>query len=172
LARSLLQWSDAHPDRISPADRLTIAVWRAAALLHAGQPDQALERYDECAALADRVTVPDDGRRIDIRLGRAEALLEAGKPDRALPLFADLRRGLSEETPAWWRAFVGQLRCHTAIGDDADGLLQAIRQRRYLAPDLGGPRYRRMVENLEQANLARTTQPTGRLVPETPEIPK
>ena len=159
LARSLLAWSDARPGRMTPADRLTIAVWRAAATLHAGRADEAIKLYDACLPMADQLPGEHKDQDMEIRLGRAESLLALGKAADALPVFADLWQKLPEESPPWWRAFVGQLQCHAALGHDPDGIRQAIVQRRYLSPGLGGPRYRRTIEAIEQASPPRASQP-------------
>ena len=126
LARSLMEWSDARPSRLPPRDRLTIAVWCAAATLHAGRPDESVKLFDACSSLA--VSVPDEHKLqdIEIRLGRAESLLAAGEAADALSIFALLGKELSEESPAWWRAFAGQLQCHAALGHDSAGILRAI----------------------------------------------
>ncbi|HSW44384.1 MAG TPA: hypothetical protein VLM89_02310, partial [Phycisphaerae bacterium] len=154
LARMLLKWSDAHPGSVAPGDGLTIAVWRAAATLHAGRPDEAIELYELCTRMAEEIQQPHEAQEVQIRLGNAEAVLAAGRPEHALTLFSNLCRRLPEESPPWWRAFVGQLRCHAALNHDSDGILQTIRQRRYLSPDLGGPRYRRTIEAVEKGALA------------------
>ncbi len=155
LARSLLDWSRAHEGRISPLDQLTIAIWRAAAVLLAGRAEEALGLYDDCAGMADRLNEEHKSQHIEIRLGRAESLLAIGKPADALPLFAALGRELSEESPAWWRALAGQLQCHTALEHDPLEILRAIEQRRFLAPELGGPRIRRMLESIDKTNRSR-----------------
>lgn len=155
LARSLMEWSEARPNRIPPPDRLTIAIWRAGAILHAGRPDESADLFDACAELM--ANMPGDHRSqdIEIRLGKAESLLSAGKADAAMPIFALLGKELPEESPRWWRAFAGQLQCHTALSHNPTDILQAIQQRRYFSPDLGGPRVRRMLEAVEKTNRAR-----------------
>ena len=155
LARSIMEWSDARPNRLPPRDRLTIGVWQASGTLYAGRPAEAVRLYDACVQAAAGVPGDHKLQDVEIRLGRAEALLAEGKAADALTVFAQLTRELPEESSLWWRAFAGQLQCHTAVGHDAAGLLQAISQRRYFAPDLGGPRIRRTIETVEKTNRSR-----------------
>lgn len=155
LARSLMEWSEARPNRIPPRDRLTIAIWRAGAILHAGRPDESADLFDACSELMADMPGDHGTQDIEIRLGKAESLLSAGKADTAMPIFALVGKELPEESLRWWRAFAGQLQCHTALGHDPTEILQAIQQRRYFTPDLGGPRTRRMLEAVEKTNRAR-----------------
>jgi hypothetical protein len=37
------------------------------------------------------------------------------------------------------------------LGSDAEEIVQAIRQRRYLSPELGSPRWKRRLDALERA---------------------
>jgi len=155
LARSLLDWSAAREGTISARDRLTIAIWRAAAVLHAGRAEEALGLYDACDEAAGRLGEEHKSQDVEIRLGQAESLLAIGKPADALSLFATLGRVLSEESPAWWRAFAGQLQCHSALEHDPVEILRAIDQRRYFARDLGGVRIRRVLDAIEKTNRSR-----------------
>jgi len=55
---------------------------------------------------------------------------------------------------------VGTLDCHTRLEHNPQELVQAIRQRRHLSPDLGNPRCRRQLEDLERINMQRLPDKT------------
>jgi len=156
LAERLLAWARSHPERMSPAETLTVMVWRAWALLEAGQASEALRLYDQAAQrLAELKNVPDapvGGLQTEVRLGKAECLLAANKPAEALPAFNEMLSQVPEHSPNWWRAYVGTLECHTRLKSDPDQIRRSIQQQRRLFPDLGGPRWKRELERMEKVN--------------------
>lgn len=150
----LLEWAESRPQRVSPAARLSIRLRQAAAMLQAGQAKEALAVYQECHRTA--ATLPADSTpTVEIRLGQAESLLATGDAAAALPLFLDVWQTVPERSANWWRALSGSLTCHTRLGHDPQEILQAIRQQRTLASDLGGARWRRALETIERENQAR-----------------
>ncbi|MEP0841890.1 MAG: tetratricopeptide repeat protein, partial [Phycisphaerae bacterium] len=152
LAERLERWADGHPGRLGAVETRTVAVWRAWATLEAGRPDEALELYDRAARLGPQTRPEDRPLDAEIRLGKAECLLEVGKPSEALPLLAAALQQAPEDSPLWWRAFTGTLRAHSALDHDRAQIVQAVRQQRRLHPAMGGPRWKRELEQLEREN--------------------
>lgn len=134
---------------MSSLETLTIRVWRAWSALQAGQVDDALQLYEQCARDGEGIMPADAGLRAEIRLGQAECLLALGETERALPIFTELWRNCPEHSPYWWRALVGSLESHRRLKHDPQEIIQSIRQQRFLAPDLGGPRWKRALEAIE-----------------------
>ena len=154
VAEMLLTWMEDYPTPTLARDRLTVRVWRAQALLQAGRADEALIAYEECAQNEAELLETLPSLAAEVRLGRAECLAALQRWEEALPHFAAVRGQTPEESPFWWRAFVGQLECHRHLGSEAVPIVQAIRQRRYLSPSLGAPRWKRRLDVLESALLS------------------
>jgi len=156
LAQMLLVWSDQHAGRLGEVDQLTLHVWRAWSLLHAGQASEAIELYKSCEGQGADVLPAESALRFEMKLGRAECLLALDRCDEAVALFTEVWQQSSEHTRHWWRAYVGSLNAHTRLKHDPKQILQSIQQQRHLVPDLGGPRWRRALEEIEKSNLDRT----------------
>lgn len=155
LADRLLTWAGKHDDRLSPAERLTVSVWRAWALLESGQAAEALAAYDDAARAGPEVLPANSALFVEIRLGRAECLLAMGQPAEALPIFDETLKRVPEQSPYWWRAYVRALECHTRMAggpEKAQEIVQSIRQQRRLFPELGGPRWARELQRIEGEN--------------------
>ncbi len=150
LADDLLAWSADHPDAMESGDLLTVKTWRAWALLHSGEPASALEAFDKCAIPERAEGEPVSATELEIKLGRAECLLALDKPDDALQRFTPVLETLPVQSDYWWRAYTGSLEAHLRVGSDPQGIVQSIRQQRHLAPDLGGSRWKRRLEAIEQ----------------------
>ena len=155
LSQKIQAWAQQQPDRMSPQDALTLRIGWAWALRNAGQPDDALSAYQDCEARVTTSNGTHPAAQVEIQLGKAECLLSLDRPSDALPLFTTVWQQLPEQSPNGWRALVGSLQCHTRLGSDPQKIIQTIRQQRHLFPDLGGPRWTRELEALEQTNLAR-----------------
>jgi len=138
-----------HGNQIGARDRLVIRVWRAWALLQADKAADALKAFNLCLRDGQAILADDEPLRTEVQLGQAEALAGRGRFLEALPVFAEVWNRTAEESPQWWRAFVGQLDCHARLERDADQIRQSIQQRRYLSSDLGGPRWKRRIEAIE-----------------------
>lgn len=130
-----------------PADN-SLALTRAWLLVQGGDAARALPLYESCAA------AQSIGTDETCALGRAGCLLALGRPADALPIYAAWIEKLPEHSASWWEAYVGTLRCHEQTRDDRRQIVQSIRQQRRLAPDLGGPRWRRMLEAIESRSAA------------------
>ena len=161
LAGMLLAWSDDRPGGVSPRERLTIRIWQADGLRDAGRIEDALDRFTACQDDGAEILTRHAGLRFEVQLGRADCLLALDRPADALLLYAEVGQRTAEHAPAWWHAFVGNLRCHARLGHNATGIARAIRQQRHLAPDLGGPRWHRALEAIEQGHPHPTTAPAN-----------
>lgn len=156
LAASLQLWAEQHPDRVTPVEQFAIRLRGAWCLLQAGRLPDALRAYDACWRA---ITSETEGLRVEVTLGRAECLVGQGQYQEALGIFSPMWQSALPQSPAWWRALAGSLQCHTRLGGDAGRIVQTIRQQRHLAPDLGGPRWKRAFEALEAENLPKTSRP-------------
>lgn len=155
VGRSLLAWADDRPGRLRAADGLTIRLWLAVAMLHAGNAPEALAAFERLEQDA-RASLPADAAiLIQLRLGKADSMRAAARFAEALALYAALLRALPEHSSLWWQALVGSLQCHAQLDDDPKSVIQAIRQQRFLAPDLGGPRWNRALTALERMLVTR-----------------
>jgi hypothetical protein len=162
LAEKLIRWSEEHADSVEPNDLLTMRSWYAWALLHADRVSESLKVYDECLKADPRLLPKESSLRTEIRLGQAQCLLQLDRPDDALPIFIEIWHTSFEHSPHWWWAFTGSLDAHTRRGSDPKPIIQSIRQQELLAPDLGGPRYKRLLKQIETANnvrMGKTTLP-------------
>lgn len=158
VADSLLNWASQSSRRLEPADRLLIRTWRAAALLDANRPDEAIAAFEALGREA-RDSLPAASPMLtEINLGGADALLAGGRADEALATYAAVWQRAPEHSAIWWRAFVGSLKSHERLKTEPGYILQSIRQQRVLAPDLGGKRWQRELSNLEQA-LGQASRP-------------
>jgi len=152
LTEKLIRWSEQHADSVESSDMLTMRAWYAWSLLHADRHAEALKIYDECLTTdPERLPAPS-ALRTEIRLGRAQCLLQLDRPDEALPIFTEIWHTSFEHSPDWWQAFVGSLEAHTRLGSSPERIIQSIRQQELLAPDLGGPRYKHRLKQIETAN--------------------
>jgi hypothetical protein len=57
-----------------------------------------------------------------------------------------------EQSPNWWRAYVGTLGCHSKLKHDREQIVQSIRQQRKLHPELGGAANARELKRIEEEN--------------------
>ena len=152
LTEKLIRWSEQHADSVESSDMLTMRAWYAWSLLHADRHVEALKIYDECLKTdPERLPAPS-ALRTEIRLGRAQCLLQLDRPEEALPIFTEIWHTSFEHSPNWWQAFVGSLEAHTHLGSSPERIIQSIRQQELLAPNLGGPRYKHRLKQIETAN--------------------
>jgi hypothetical protein len=155
VADLLLKWSQQQPQRVPPAEVLTVRVWHAWSLQQAGQTKEALAGYDACGQTAASRPSAGSVMPLEARLGRAECLLTLGDPAAALPLFTEVLQAAPERSPNWWRALSGSLACHTRLEHEPRQIIQSIHQQRTIDAKLGGPQSQRALEAIEKANLAR-----------------
>ncbi len=150
LARRLSDWADAHPEGMSAVERSTLLESRGWALRLAGRPAEALEAYDACRAALATMPAAEPAWLMVVQVGRAECLLDLDRPAEALPLFMEAWRRLPERADDWWRALTGSLAAHLVLGSDPAAIVQTVRQQRGLSPDLGGPYWKRRLEQIER----------------------
>lgn len=149
LAQMLLAAGGATAQAGPGESDVALELTRAWLLVHADRPDHALPVYERCRELLARRA--DAGLSVRCDLGRAECLLAEGRAATAAPLYTELLRRLPEHSDGWWEAYVGTLRCQEQLKADRAEIARSIQQQRRIAPALGGPRWRRAIENLEQA---------------------
>ncbi|MBI4581008.1 MAG: hypothetical protein HY718_14975 [Planctomycetes bacterium] len=137
-------------------------LWYATALLQAGRPADALLALDEADRDAEDAMPAESATRIELRLARADALLAVDRAAEALTIYADVWQRSAEQTEPWWHAFTGSLQCHARLDADPSQIAQSIRQQRFLAPDLGGGRWKHAIGLLEQDLSRQTTTAPSR----------
>lgn len=161
VGQSLLAWAAGRPERLSQTDRLVIRFWHASALCQSGRSGEALAPFQRIEQEARAIVPADSPLLTAIQLGIADATLATGQTDEAMAIYRAIWQSAPEHSEPWWHAFVGSLRCHARLRADPAEVLQSIRQQRYLAPDLGGGRWKRELTRLEQDLQARiATRPT------------
>ncbi|UCD28725.1 MAG: tetratricopeptide repeat protein, partial [Planctomycetota bacterium] len=160
LAKMLIDWSEQRPQQVSPTDLLTIRTWQAWSLLNAGKPADAFSLYQTCQKIGDHLLPANSTSNMEIRLGKAECLLALGKVNDALPIFMNVWQNSPEHSTPWWRSFVGCLESHNRLKKNPNQILQSIHQQKHLSPDLGGPRWKRALENIEKTNQNRIQNST------------
>lgn len=155
LAERLLDWAKAHPGRLGASETLTVAVWRAWAMQQAGRAKEALAAYEQAAKAPPEALPANSALRVEIRLGQAECLLALDGAADALTIFNEILGQVPEQSPNWWRAYVGTLSSHSKLKHDAEQIVQSIRQQRKLHPELGGAAYARELKRIEEENTGR-----------------
>ncbi len=135
--------------------RLLVRIWRAWVLLKSGRADAAMGALD---AIDHAELAAHEDLKIEYTLGWAETRLALGQSESARDAFNKVWLNTAERSPAWWRSYVGSLQCHTALGNDPQRIVKSIQQQKYLAPDLGAPRWKRTLEQIEKTNLEQAKQ--------------
>ncbi len=127
----------------------------AEAHLEAGHADQALLLFRE----AERFDVArfDDGKAHDpsLVIGLANAFMQQKKYDDALLLFNRLFLESPPDAPHRFEALLGDLRCRTALNEDAAAIIDVIDQHRFLSPDLGGESLKKKILAVKAQNEKR-----------------
>ena len=166
LAEQLLEWSRARPGQVANNDSIMIRVWQAWSLADAGRVTEALPLFRELKALPKEKLPENAAPRMDVRLGEATCLLNLGKPEEAVTLFNGIWQQAPERSPAWWQAFAGNLQCLAKLNAEPMAILQPVAQQRFQDVALGGPRWKRIIESVEDEVRARPV--TTRAAPQTP----
>ncbi|NOX59709.1 MAG: hypothetical protein GXP29_12755, partial [Planctomycetes bacterium] len=132
-----------------------LGVQLAEANLEAGQPEAALSLFRKAEAL-DK-TRYGDGKPHDPRLvlGLAESMARLDKHLDALALFNRLFIESPVDSPHRYPAFLGDIRCRTALGEDAAAIIDVIEQHRFLDPELGGELTKRGILEIKAKNEKR-----------------
>ena len=152
LAREIEAWARQPASGMSPRERRALRVQLARAHLDAGNPAQARRLFAECL---DAESAPGGESTADtagVVFGLAEALFQLGHYSEALPLYNRLCRKLPPATPLWWQVLLGDLRCRTELSQDPAGVVQVIRQHRFLHPEMGGAELRARFDALLEQN--------------------
>jgi hypothetical protein len=155
LGRALLDWGADRPGRLTPTHSIVIHLWYAAALETAGRPAEALAAIEQVEPQAQDSLPADSVTLIELRLTRADALFSLDRTAEALDIYTGVWQRSAEQSSSWWHGLVGSLRCHAKLDPDPSQVLQSIRQQRFLAPDLGGGRWKHQLEAIEQSIQAK-----------------
>ncbi|MFH0982475.1 MAG: hypothetical protein V2A79_13195 [Planctomycetota bacterium] len=165
LARQIHAWASADPSRARPEQKHALHSQLAQALLQAKQYPEAERAF--AAYLAADLQRRPDGAHGDIRAvyGHAESLYQLRQYEPALPLFHRVGETLPAGDPLWFEALLRDLQCRTELGHPPEGIIQVIRQQKFLHDDLGGPELRRRFEDLLHRNEKRMEKAGADLQP-------
>lgn len=153
LGDLLLEQNGASLKTLDDRRRLLVHIWRAWVLLKSGRAEEAMAAFE---AMDQASLAAHEDLKIEYTLGWAETRLAVGQYEPARDAFNKIWLNTAERSPAWWRSYVGSLQCHTALGNDPQRIVKSIQQQKYLAPDLGAPRWKRALERIENINQDKT----------------
>jgi TolA-binding protein len=149
LARQIDQWASADPARVRPDQKRAMDLQLAQALLQA-------EQYDEAGrAFAEYLSVKGATEDVRAIYGHAECLYQLARYEQALSLFHQVDQALSAGDELWFKALLRDLQCRTRLKHPPEGIIQVIRQQKFLHDDLGSPELRREFEVLLRENEKR-----------------
>jgi len=152
LARKIHEWSASPAAGVSEQEQDLLCLQVAESSLQAGRPREAVRLFQAVRSRAAQRGGPlaEDARVV---FGLAEALSRLGRYAEALSCYNQVYRGTPADTPLWWGALLGDLRCRTELGHDPAGIVKAIKQHRYLyRNEMGGPRLQAGFEELLKRN--------------------
>jgi hypothetical protein len=155
FAEQLYHWAGETNGAANPEQLHALRLQLAEARLAAGNAADALPLLAETAAFdAQR---HNDGLAHDPRIlmAQAEALLRLQRFEQALPIFNRAFQESPVNARHRFAALLGDLRCRTELREDPAGIINVIRQHRFLSPDLGGAQLKQEFADLEQRNEAR-----------------
>lgn len=150
-----------HPEGAASKDRASYLILRGEAQLAAGDLAGAGDTFKEAGGTT--ALDPRQGGDARPRLGLAESLFASGNYAEALPLFNELARLEYDKAgeEAHWRALVRDLQCRLALQHDPRGVLTVIENHRASSPDLGGPKFSAVFEQLRRTCLQRLNPEPG-----------
>ncbi|NLX14615.1 MAG: hypothetical protein GXY44_13315 [Phycisphaerales bacterium] len=152
LGDMLLENDGVFLKNLNDRETLIVCIWRAWVLLRSDRAAEAVEAFESIDTA--KLSMYED-LKIEYSLGWAEGQLAMGRYEPARDAFNKIWLNTPERSLAWWRSYVGSLQCHTALGNDPQRIVQSIQQQKYLAPDLGAPRWKRALAQIENANRER-----------------
>ena len=85
----------------------------------------------------------------------AEVLYRSKRYAEALPLFNQIYTEAPRTDVKHYEALLRDLECRTELGENPSGIINVIKQHRYLNPDLGGDELRRRFAALLRRNEER-----------------
>lgn len=155
FAEQLYRWAQSHTDTMTPPQLNALRLQLAEARLEAGDPAEALPLLNQAEEF-DRQQSPD-GKAHDPRvlMAMAETLARLKRYGEALPIFNRTYTESAVDAPHRFKALLGDLRCRTELGEDPAGIIEVIRQQRFLSPDMGGEALKRQFAELQERNEAR-----------------
>jgi tetratricopeptide (TPR) repeat protein len=155
FADQIYTWAKSRPELAGEEELFLLRLQLAEANLAAGQTDSALQLFRQCYT-------QDQGRYDDgvshspqVVTGLAESLYRLKNYAEALTLYNRAYREAPEGSAQRFAALLGDLRCRTEMGEDPAGIVNAIRQHRYLNPSLGGDELKGQFAELQERNERR-----------------
>ena len=154
FAEQIHQWATTGPGRLEPAGMQLVRLQLAEANLEAGRDERALELFRQAV---DYDAAQYDGVAHDPRavLGLAKAYFALGRYADALPLYNRMFQELSGDEHLRFTALLGDLKSRTELNEPAQPIIDAIRQHRYLSPDMGGEELKQAFADLQARNEKR-----------------
>jgi len=150
FAQQLDDWAKSGTSTLDATQRQYVRLQLAEAKLEAGRIAEARAMFE---SLADKM--PDDPR---ILIGMAEVMYRSGRYDEALKRYNRLYQMLPANDEQRFMALLRDLQCRTELGNDPEGIIKAIKQHRFLSPDLGGEQIRAQFIALLERNEARAAR--------------
>lgn len=156
FAEQLERWATRPNANVPPTQLHAIRVQLAEAYLQAGRFDEAHDRFRQLMEAAGGGAESLNDPRA--AMGYAETLYQLGRFEPALPLFNQLFQVLPKDDPDRFRALLRDLQCRTQLGEDPNGIVNVIKQHRYLSPDLGGEELKAEFAKLLEENERRAAR--------------
>lgn len=150
FAQQLDDWAKSGTSTLDATQRQYVRLQHAEAKLEAGRIAEARAMFE---SLADKM--PDDPR---ILTGMAEVMYRSGRYDEALKRYNRLYQVLPANDEQRFMALLRDLQCRTELGNDPEGIIKAIKQHRFLSPDLGGEQLHAQFIALLERNEARAAR--------------
>ncbi|MFQ5462370.1 MAG: hypothetical protein ACE5E5_07055 [Phycisphaerae bacterium] len=168
LAQQVYQWSVDRPERSTDEQRRQLLEQLADANLSAGEYERAKVLYEQCGA---KLETDVSGREpshagsedtatrapmnASIEQGYAEALYQLGQFGPALIKFNRLARSWPVDDPRRTQALLRDLQCRTRLNKPPQGIIQVIKQQRFLHPEIKASRFAEAFEKLIRENQRR-----------------
>ena len=138
LAEQIHAWAIKATNDIDPKSLEVVNVQLAEANLETGHLQQALTLFQKAQTDDSKRYADGKAHNPRILLGLATTLAKLKKHGEALPLFNQVFIELTPDQEEYFAALLGDLTCRVEMGSDKSGIINVIRQHRYLHPDLGG----------------------------------
>ncbi len=172
LAEQVYQWSVDREEQSTDDQRRRLLIQLAEANLAADKYQRAKELYEQCGAKLETELNGDDAAArpsapappndatpapadASIEQGYAEALYQLEQFGQALIKFNRLTRTWPAGDPRKTQALLRDLQCRTKLNKPPQGIIQVIKQQRFLHPEMKSSRYADDFEKLLRENQRR-----------------
>ena len=156
FAQQLYDWAHETDQGIDAGHLYYLRLQLAEAKLESGRLDEAKRLFE--ALVAGQPDAPDATPDPRVLAGLAEVMYRSGNYGEALPVFNRLYRMLPVDDDGRFHALLRDLQCRTELGQDAQGIINVIKQHRFLSPDLGGAHLKSQFLALLERNQARVAR--------------